>query len=105
MITDELINQVKRKLNITWDEESTNANVMDIIQSAIPTLIHKLGITDPEYDFGVAGAENTLFKAYCLYEYNHVTNEFDNNYSQLISEVRRKHTVSQYEASGDLTDE
>ena len=105
MMTDELIKQVKRKLNITWDEESTNEHVNDIIQSAIPTLIHKLGITDPEYDFSVAGAENTLFKAYCLYEWNHVTNEFDDNYSQLISEVKRKHTVAEYEASGELTDE
>ena len=94
-MTEALFNQVKRKLNITWEDDETTARIEDIINSAIPTLIHKLGITDPDFDFSVCGAENTLFLAYCLYEWNHAVNEFDANYAQLIFEVQTRNAVSQ----------
>ena len=90
-MTEALIKQVNRKLNITWEDEETTARIIDIINSAIPDLIHKLGITDTDFDFSVAGAENTLFLAYCLYEWNHSLNEFDENYSRLI--IDRKSVV------------
>lgn len=95
-MTEALILQVKRKLNITWNDDDTESRVQDIIQSAIPTLKHKLGITDPDFDFAIYGDENTLFKAYCLYEYNHCVNEFDDNYSNLIAQVRAKYEVADY---------
>lgn len=91
-----LINQVKRKLNITWEDDDTNARVEDIINSAIPDLIHRLGITDPDFDFSAAGLENTLFLAYCLYEWNNATNEFEDNYHKEIATVQAKHAVKQY---------
>lgn len=97
-----LLGQVKRKLNITWEDAETNALIDEIIESAIPTLKHKLGIVDEEFDFSVAGQENTLFKAYCLYEYNHSVNEFDENYANEIAQVRAIHGVL---AEGGETDE
>lgn len=103
-MTERLKLQVKRKLNITWDDADTNATVEDIIQSAIPTMRHKLGIADPDFDFSEYGDENTLFKSYCLYEYNHCTNEFDDNYSNMIAQVRAKHEVANFlenEANAD----
>lgn len=100
-MTERLVAQVKRKLNITWNDEDTTNRVNDIIQSAVPTLKHKLGIADPEFDFSEYGDENTLFLAYCLYEFNHCTNEFDDNYSNLIAQVRAKHEVEDYLNSGD----
>lgn len=95
-MTETLINQVRRKLNITWEDEETTARVTDIINSAIPSLKHKLGITDPDFDFSVSGTENMLFLAYCLYEFNHAKNEFDDNYRQDIAEVRAKNEVNYY---------
>ena len=95
-----LFNQVKRKLNITWEDDETNARVEEIIASAIPTLIHKLGITDKDFDFSVAGQENTLLLAYCLYEYNHCANEFDDNYHNEIAQVQDKHAVAYYSENG-----
>ncbi len=73
-MTETLKAQVKRKLNITWEDEETNARIDDIIALAIPDLIHKLGIADQNFDFSVAGAENALFLNYCLYEWNHAKN-------------------------------
>lgn len=91
-----LLAQVKRKLNITWDDADTDERLEEIISSAIPTLRHKLGITDNDFDFAVAGAERTLFLAYCLYEWNHSTNEFDTNYAGEIAQIRAKYDVAYY---------
>ena len=91
-----LYEQVKGKLNITWEDEETAARINKIINSAIPDLIHRLGITDKEFDFSADGAENTLFLAYCLYEWNHALNEWEDNYSKMIAQVRARHEVAQY---------
>lgn len=95
-MNEKLTAQVKRKLNITWSDEDTNARVQDIIQSAIPVLLHKLGIADPDFDFSAPGMENNLFKAYCLYDWNHALNEFDDNYSNDIAQIQAKHAVNHF---------
>ena len=98
--------QVRRKLNITWEDFETTARVEGIINSAIPILLHKLGISDPDFDFSAAGAENNLFLAYCLYEWNHCANEFDENYHNDIAQVQDKHRVAKYlEESASERDE
>ena len=104
-MTDKLIAQVKRKLNITWNDDDTNNRVQEIIQSAIPYMIHILGITDPEFDFSEYGVENTLFLAYCLYEWNHATNEFAVNYANIIAQTRAKYEVAYYQESEGSADE
>ena len=97
MVTEKLTNQVRRKLNITWNDPETDARVAEIIESAIPFLLHKLGITDSEFDFSAPGAENTLFLACCLYEWNHATmDEFEENYHRTIANVRARHEVAHY---------
>lgn len=104
-MSDRLIEQVKRKCNITWNDDDTNTRITDIMAAAIPVLIHKLGIADPDFDFSVAGVENTLFVNYCLYEYNHCVNEFDDNYKNEIAQTRAKHRVEYYKANEVVTDE
>lgn len=92
-----LMGLVKRKLNITWSDEETDARLEEIIESAIPVLKFKLGMADSEdFDFGVAGQERNLFLSYCLYEWNHVTNEFDDNYANEIAQIRSKNDVKHY---------
>lgn len=92
-----LTKQVKRKLNITWEDEDTNARVDDIMGDVGPWLIHKLGITDPGFDFSVPGTERSLYLACCLYEWNHIPrDEFEENYSHTIADVRARHEVKNY---------
>ena len=93
---EKLLIQVKDKLNITWEDEDTDRRVKKIIASAIPDLLHRLGITDKDFDFSKDGAENTIFLAYCLYEWNHALNEFEDNYSKMIAQVRAKNEVARY---------
>ena len=95
-----LLNQVKRKLNITWDDDVTTARLEEIIASAIPDLKHKLGIVG-DFDFSAEGMENILFLNYCLYEWNHAIAEFDLNYERMIAQVRSKNDVAHYIAQGD----
>lgn len=94
-----LIDQVKRKLNITWSDEDTDARVADIVDSAQISMRHKLGLSD-EFDFADKGQENNLFLAYCLYEWNHAAHEFDANYLNDILQIRQKYEVKTYETDG-----
>lgn len=104
-MTEALFEQVKRKLNITWEDDETTNRVTDIVKSAIPDVIDMLGITDRDFDFSIEGAENTLFLAYCLYEFNHALNEFENNYAKMIAKVRAKYEVEQYLESEETESE
>ena len=96
-----LFGQVKRKLNVTWEDPDTDARIEEIMESAIPYLMHRLGITDPDFDFSTPGDENTLFKAYCLYEWNHALNEFEPNYAHMIDSVHDRHAVENYLNGGE----
>lgn len=97
-MNERLITQVKRKLNITWEDEGTNNRIEDIIESAIPDLVNILGIADSNFDFSEPGTENTLFLSYCLYEWNHSLHEFPDNYANLIAQTRAKHEVAHYKS-------
>lgn len=105
-MTEKLVAQVKRKLNVTWSDEETDARVHEIILSAIPTMKHKLGIADDtDFDFAEAGTENTLFLSYCLYEWNHCVNEFDANYANDLLQTRQKYEVAHFRATEVTADE
>ena len=93
-----LIEQVKRKLDITWVDEDTDRRVADIVDSVTPVLKHRLGITEKDFDFEQPGLENMLFLALCLYEWNHSANEFWDNYADDILTCRATHEVTYYQA-------
>lgn len=95
---------VKRKLDITWSDEETDARVADIIAAAEPTMRHKLGLPE-SYDFAAVGQERSLFLSYCLYEWNQAANEFDGNYLNDILQVRQKWAVRDAEGVSDDADE
>ena len=92
-MTEALLQQVRRKLNITWSDPDTDNRVSDIATQAKSVMLFKLGITDDAFDFSEAGIENVLYLAYCLYLYNHCENEFDDNYLGMILQTRSKHEV------------
>ena len=99
-----LIDQVKRKLDVTWVDEDTDRRIADIMESVSPALKHKLGIFDPDFDFSKPGLENMLFCTMCLYEWNHSANEFDVNYANEIAQCQAMHEVAYYHAKEDDSD-
>lgn len=96
---------VKRKLNITWEDEETNARVDEIMSDVDPYLRHKLGVS-AEFDFSNSGTERSLFLSCCLYEWNHIPrDEWEENYKRTIANLRARYEVEDYlkrqEASTD----
>lgn len=94
---------VRRKLDITWLDEVTEARLTDIIDTALPTMRHKLGLPD-SYDFTAPGQEQSLLLSWCLYEWNQAANEFDGNYLNDILQVRQKWAVRGASEDADETD-
>lgn len=88
-MADTLTDLVKRKLDITWSDEVTDARVADIVAVAEPTMRHKLGLPEG-FDFTAPGQERNLLLSWCLYEWNQATSEFDDNYMNDILQVRQK---------------
>lgn len=94
-MSETLLQQVRRKLNITWNDADTDNRVLDIINQAKAVMLIKLGITDNAFDFSADGITNVLFLAYCLYLYNHCENEFEQNYLAEILQARALFEVEQ----------
>ena len=90
----DLLQELKDKLNITWNEEETNRKLESIIEDAKLILNYKLGAT---IDYSEAGLEHNLFLNYCMYVYNNCSNEFDINYLNEIYQIRQKYEVLNYE--------
>ena len=90
-----LFDLVKGKLNITWSDEDTDAEINRIIEDGQVEMRRKLG-TPESYDFTIEGQERKLFLSWCLYEWNHASNEFDENYLNDILQVRQKYEVMEY---------
>lgn len=90
----ELTKKIKRKLNITWVDPDTDARVSDVMNNAIVMVRRKIGIPDSvDFDFTAPGQEQNLLLAWCLYEWNHATDEFDANYSNDLLQMRQKWAV------------
>ena len=88
-----LLQDLKDKLNITWDEEETNRRLKTILEDAEATLNYKLGAT---IDYSENGPEHNLFLNYCMYAWNNCINEFDSNYFNEIMQIRQMYEVLNY---------
>lgn len=95
MNKEELLKELKIKINVTWDDEDTELRLNSIIENAKATLDYKLGT---EIDYSIPGIEKSLFLNYCMYDYNNCLNEFDKNYLGEIYQIRIKYEVQQRRA-------
>lgn len=85
---------VKRKCKITWVDEDTEKRIREIVENAVVTLRHKLGMRDaPLETFLDPGATKTLYENYCMYDWNDMLEEFDGNYKKEILAVRHRYEV------------
>jgi hypothetical protein len=93
MEVNTLLDSVKRKLNITWEDFDTELKLKDMIEDAKIALDYKLGA---DIDYSQNGPEHKLFLNYCLYEWNDCSDEFDNKYMNEIYQIRIKYEVKTY---------
>lgn len=79
---------VRRKLNITWDDEGTDARLQDVVEATSPRLASLLGY-ESSHSFSPAdGAAWGLFLNGCLYEFSDAWDDFTSNYADEIASIR-----------------
>lgn len=97
-----LYSDVKSKLKITWENESIEAELTDMIADAEIYMNHLLGA---ELDYSAPGFFHRLFLNYCLYARNNCENEFEDAYRKEINRCRAYVQVQQSREESDDEDE
>ena len=97
MISNSLIEIVKRKCYVTDTSETTTNRLNDIITASLSKIKRLIGL-NAEFDFEEEGNEEELelLKNYCWYAWNDSEHEFKNNYLDDINSIRHKHELEQY---------
>lgn len=77
----EILDEVKRKLGITWDED--DGYLLAVIEKAKDYIDGKCGA---KFDYSIVGQHRTLMIERCFYDYNNALQDFENNYqSELLA--------------------
>lgn len=92
-LSAERIAAVRRKLNITWDDEDTEARVDDVIASVSPTLALRCGL-ESAHEFNEGEPEWFLFLNACLYEFSDALDDFWTNYAAELGEAHLRNVVA-----------
>lgn len=87
-----LLADVKNYLNITWDDEATDAKIKGLIASAAAYLDGKLG-GQPDYE--ADGMPRTLLMEYVRYARDSALDVFESNYLALILTAQNERLVMQ----------
>ncbi len=86
--------EIKRHLNITWDDEDTNKQVRDYI---IDGKNHLMGISgDFDIDFNTDIEAKKLLKEYCRYARNDSIEAFNVNFADDILRFQINHAINDY---------
>ena len=86
MATDETLAAVRRKLNITWEDEGTEARVRDVVAAVSPALAPRCGLP-ANHAFAAGEPEWALFLNACLYEFSDALDDFWDNYASELAEA------------------
>ena len=98
-VPPDLLADVKNYLNITWDDEATDAKINGLISSAAAYLDSKLG-GQPDYE--ADGMPRTLLMEYVRYARDSALDVFESNYQALILTAQQESMVSDYAVESAL---
>lgn len=87
-----LLNEVKSYLRITWNEE--DGNISNMINRAVSYLNEKAGVT---IDFDLDQLARQLLLDRCRYVYNHVPEEFEDNFLSDINSLQLRYVEVEVE--------
>lgn len=94
-----LLADVKNYVNITWDDEATDAKVSGLIASGMVYLNAKYG---GEADYTADGMPRTLLMDYVRYGLSSALDVFENNYQALLLGMQNERRVSAYAVESTL---
>ena len=95
-----LLSDVKNYLNITWDDDATDAKVSGLIASGMVYLNAKYG---EEADYTADGMPRTLLMEYVRYARDSPLDVFENNYQALLLGMQNGRLVSAYDMEGSIS--
>lgn len=93
-----MFEEVKRHLNITWDDEITNNDILDIIEAAEAEINSYAGCA---VDIAAHPDIKYLFKEMCKYMYCRSYNDFKTNYRSELIMLRARFEVETNEENSD----
>ena len=79
---------IKRKLNVTWDDEDTNERLQDVVETVSPRLASLVGYPSDHEFTSADGSAWALFLNACLYEFSDAWDDFAGNYAGEILSIR-----------------
>ncbi len=82
------LDAVRRKLNVTWSDEDTDARVEDVVATVSPRLSALLAYPAGHAFAPTDGQSWMLFLNGCLYEFSDAWDDFEANYAKEIHSVR-----------------
>lgn len=88
-----LLPMIKAYLQITWEDEQTDARITGLIEDGIVYIDRLLGEAG---DYENPGQPRTLLKEYVRYARDEALDVFENNYLQLINELQNDKRVTDY---------
>ena len=93
-LPDGLLSDVKNWLDITWDDDATDAKVSGLIASGMVYLDGKLG---EQGDYTRDGLPRTLLMEYVRYARDSALDVFETNYQSMLLDMQNGRRVSAFE--------
>lgn len=93
---ESVLDAVRRKLNVTWDDDTTEYRIADVVAAVSPALALRCGL-DQSHEFAAGEPEWALFLNACLYEFSDALDDFWGNYAAEIGEAHMRNVA----AAGD----
>lgn len=92
-IPAQLLADVKNYLNITWDDEATDAKISGLIASGATYLDGKIG---ESADYTADGLPRTMLMEYVRYARDSALDVFENNYLAMLLAMQNQKAVADY---------
>ena len=95
-----LLADIKNYLNITWDDDATDAKVSGLIAAGMVYLNAKYG---EDADYTQDGEPRTLLMEYARYGRDSALDVFENNYQSRILGMQNDRKVGAYELENPVS--
>lgn len=93
---DRIYEELRSRLDITWDNEITNIKLLNIIKNSISKLNRIIGKKILDYTAEGFEEELELLLNYCMYAWENKTELFKTNYLDDIMSIQQKYEVENY---------
>ena len=104
-MNEEILKELKSRLDITWEDNITNNKLSNIIKNSIPKLNRLIGVETINYTNKGFEEELDLLLNYCMYAWENKSELFKTNYIDDILSLRQKYEVEDYRQSEENNDE